>query len=470
MSFIRNYTRMALLDNAGELASTDPVSGEELNEEVMEERAERSPEEDAAAATEATQDLAAATETAATIEQLELKALRLEDAAEILDNTEQADEGHVALARTVADLVADGDQEVSSEVVNPDGATTESMIGRRMSTEGFKSAAKNIWEAIKAFVKKLWAKIEGFFYKHFGRIPKMRKALKAAQERLNKSEEFPLEDKKIDITSGTSQMLIANAVVKEFTNYKASLGELKSVVDHVFGTHANKFAEEGEKIADAISNFEPEKDKAAACATEIKNAVIKALEQNIPGAGQPTFGESLVKNGYVYSASKPLPGNIELVMRRPEVRGASNLNDVSALASIRQCGLFANYPEKPKDAPSSVSITTPKREEVRDAIVVCEHMLDAMENFYRGKAFKDIKKAKEKIEKASDAASKRVEKVNVEDKSAATLPAYRAVLSFNSKFVSDVLRMFSSLQSTAMTSCAFVVSVAGKTASAYKKK
>lgn len=464
---IRNYMRLTLLDDSQELDNLDPITGEEVIEEEL---AERTPEEDAQAAGEAIEELAEAQATDIVIEQLELKALRLEDAAEILDNVEASDEGHVALARTVADLVADGDVEATDSVVNPDGVSAESMLGGRLTTQGFKDAALRIWKAIQEFVKKLWANIEGFFYKMFNRIPKMRRTLDSVKKRLDKAEGNTFVEDKITITSGTSQMLIGNQESKSFAAYQAALVEQQKVVTQVFVTYGKRAADQGENINKAIEGFDFVENKLEASINAVADAALTATKSSLDGVSSSSapFNTAIDLKEYDVTYTKALPGNIALALK--SLKKTDGSSALAHAAKVRSTGLISVQPVDAKDAPKSITLNTPKIGEVRDSIVVCEKMLNDMESFYRGSSFKKIKENKKKIEQAGDKLNKMVAKMPESDATQEAIAHYRAALSFSSSYASGILKAFSSLSSTSMTACSFVAMVGNKTASASREK
>ena len=460
---------LVLNDENGVVTDEDPITGESV-----EAQAERTPEEDAQAAVEASEDLAEAQQTAAELQSMELRALRLEDAAEIIDSVPEADTAHIALARTVADLATDGDDEATDALANPDGVSVESMRGRKMTTEGFKDGARRIWDAIKAFVKKLWAKIEGFFYKHFGRIPRMRKTLKAATEALEAAEGLPEQDKKIEITTGTSQMVINNEHVKNFGVYAVALTHLADVTESVFTTYGAAVKESGEKMADAISDFDP--DHGSEGLLKIANAAVfnskalPGLNKNTPPSGFTRHAEG----DRVSYFSDPLPGNICLGYsqfdKAASAARAAGDSSIGTAVVARSHGVKTLRPAKPKEAQATVSIPTPDIASVRTCISTCEGMLASMEGFYRGSAFKKIKENNDKLSKASENLSKRVDKINTDDKNAQMLTYCRQALMFNSSYAQRIMSGFTGVSTIAMGACSFVAAVAHKVRSAHREK
>lgn len=452
-----------------DLQDEDPITGESQAEQ-----ADRSPEEDAQAAVEATTELADANTAMGDVVRYSEVADALEDTAAIMDTVDETTPAHVALVQTVANMAAAGAGEgVTGDDVVP-GLDTQHYIGRRMSTEGFKDAAKRIWETIKRWVKKIWAKIEGFFYKHFGRIPRMRKSLEAAEKQLTGAESRPLEDKKIDLTTGLSQMVVNNGDVKDYKEYNTALSALAGAVSDVFKIAAKKLADGGEALSEAISDFDI--SKAGDSLVNINNA----LGACIPGAGSMNsikgstgFAGATSPDGVSCSYSAPLPGNIMLRFGVTTTQSASR-SEANAVAQIthahRNTGVVAVYPEKARDTPSSVSINTPTIDQVRASIGQCRRMLDDMETFYRGKGFKDIKTAQDKITKAGDKISAQVSKVKPEDLGEDDLAFFRQTTGTASSFVQKTLRTFGGISTTAMTSCSFVCTVASKTSSAYRNK
>lgn len=466
----RHFMKLAL-----DLQDEDPITGE-----TQAQQAERSPEEDAQNASEATTELSEAVAASDDVDRFSDVADALEDAAVILDSIAPENVGpeHQALKTTLANMAIAGQSEMDATDVTGDtpGLSVESYVGRRLSTEGFKDAAKRIWETIKRWVKKIWAKIEGFFHKHFGRIPRMRKSLEQAEKQLQGAESKPREDKKIDLTSGLSQMVVANVKVNDFKIYGAALAALTDVVSDVFKGAAKTMSEGGDKLADAIGDF----DVSASALSMVK--VKDAANFCIPnkgslksiGGSRPTFlGGGTGPTDLDASYSVALPGNIAMRMSKLNAKSARS-NESSFLAgellAIRSSGITAVYPEKAMDIPSSLSIDTPAIDQVRAAIGQCTRILDSLESFYRGKAFKDLKDAQDKITKGGDKISAAVSKVKAEDLKDQDLSHFRQITGMASSFVQQALRAYGGISTTAMTSCSFVCTVASKTASAYRNK
>lgn len=457
----RHFLSHLVLD----LQDEDPITGE-----TQAEQAERSPEEDAQAATEATTELSEAVAASDDVDRFSDVADALEDAGVILDSVQEADPAHVALAQTITNMAVAGQPDMDGSDIAP---SLESYVGRRLSTEGFKDAAKRIWETIKRWVKKIWAKIEGFFYKHFGRIPRMRKSLAAAEAQLAAAESKPKEDKKITLTSGLSQMVIGNVEVKDFGKYVSSLASMVAVTSDVFKIAGTKLANGGDKLAEALGDFEASEGRASL------NRVVEAMQQSVTAPNSlKSFNANSAPGhtdgqGLKSSYTPPLPGNITLRSSYATITSA-NAAESTGLASLshlqRSIGVCAVYPDKAKDTPSTISIDTPAIDQVRAAIGHCKRMLDDMETFYRGKAFKDLKEAQDKITKAGDKIASSVSKVKPEDLKEGDLSYFRQASGVASTYVQSALKTFAGISTTAMTSASFVCVVASKTSSAYRNK
>lgn len=458
----RNFMNFSL-----DMQDEDPITGE-----TAEQQAAKSPEEDAAAAGEAQTNLSEAIAASDEVDHFSDVADALEDTAVILDTLPEADQQHVALAQTIASMAVAGQPDADSNVIV---SSNESFVGRRVSTEGFKETARKIWETIKRWMKQIWAKIEAFFYKNFGRIPRMRKSLDAAEAQLTAAESKPREDKKITLTSSLSQMMIANDVVKDLKKYQTALGEMTNVVKDVFGYAGKQLADNGEKVADALSDFDASEAKSSL--SKVAMAMITAVPavnklQAFKRTAAP-FTTSTAASGLSSKFTEALPGNI--CMRVSAMTGAAATSaETSKLAAfvsmVRSLGITSIFPDKAKDVPTSIDIDTPDIGVVRDCIGLCRRMLDDMETFYRGKSFKDIKDAQDKINKAGDKISTSIAKVKPEDLKPDDLSYYRQANNTAGGFVQTTLRTFGSISGTAMASASFVCVVASKTASAYRNK
>lgn len=454
------------LSHALDLQDEDPITGE-----TQADLAERSPEEDAQNASEATTELSEAVAASDDVDRFSDVADALEDAGVILDSVQEADPAHVALAQTITNMAVAGQPDMAGTDIAP---SLENYIGRRLSTEGFKDAAKRIWETIKRWVKKIWAKIEGFFYKHFGRIPRMRKSLAAAEKQLQDAESKPREDKKIDLSSGLSQMLVANDVVKTFPVYLTALTNLTGAVEDVFKVMGPVLGSGGEKLSEAIGDFDVGNTTASliriinAASAGGSASMLKSFK-----AKQAPFTNSQAPAGLDSYFTPALPGNIALrmaAMTAAAARSSESSNFGAKMQQVRSAGICAIYPEKARDVPSSVSIDTPAVSDLRDAIGQCTRQLDAMETFYRGKGFKDMKEAQDKITKAGDKISGQIAKVKPEDLKTNDMSHFRQATGMASGYVQQILRTFAGIATTSMASCSFVCILASKTSSAYRNK
>lgn len=384
----------------------------------------------------------------------------LEDLAVIADGIEEATPAETALIETAGDMAVAG-TDVDPEEVIP---AMESYRGRRISTEGIRETAQTIWRSIQEFLKNIWKKIEAFFYKHFGTIPALRKRLKELQSRVEAKSGSSIEEKKVTLNSGLTSLSVEYKVVKTGAELKTALGEMEKATNWAFGEVQTNLSKAGDKIADAISDFDPE--KAEESAQKMVTAVKEAKASNPPGSSKVSGNRWPSFEAYQGPA---LLGNVSLVSKHYSEGRDGNGGVLAKLDRMRRGGVgLEPTNEKSKDAPSSSDFTTMSTSDMEDAIKTCEKILDHLEDFNRGKRATDIKTAKGKIETASKKATGAVEKAANDEDAKACVPYYRAVLNFNASYARWAQSPAMGLSQVALTSVRATMAVITKCLGAYK--
>lgn len=407
---------------------------------------------------EAAQDLAGANTDLGEAERIIEVSDALEDLAVIADSIEEATPAEVALIENAGDMAVAGTDVEPGDVV----PAMESYRGRRIATEGIRETAQTIWRAIQDFLKNVWKKIEGFFYKLFGTIPALRKRLKELKGRVEAKAGTSIEDKKITLNSGLTALSVDYKVVKNEGELKAALHDLEKATEFVFGEGQGDLAKMGTAIADAISDFDPDK------AEESAKKVLKAVQDHRPGTIPSANKISSARYpGFAVSRGAPLPGNVSLFAKAYTEKGEGGT--LGQLDRFRRAGIeLAATGEKHKDAPASVDFATMGNSSMEDAIKSCEKILDNLEDFQRGKRSADVKTAKSKVEAASKKATSAVEKANNDEDSKHCVPYYRAALNFNASYARWAQSPSMGLASNALTTIRAVMVVISKSLSAYK--
>jgi hypothetical protein len=382
----------------------------------------------------------------------------LEDLAVIADGIEEATPAEIALIENAGDMAVAGSDVEPADLV----PAMESYRGKRIATEGIRETAQQIWRAIQDFLKNIWKKIEGFFYKIFGTIPALRKRLKELKGRVEAKSGSAIEDKKVTLNSGLGALSVDYKVVKNEAELKSALGDLEKATAWVYGDNQAELAKMGNSIADAISDFDPEK------AEESAKKVQSAVSKHSPGAlpGSKASGGSRFP-GFKVTQGSALLGNVSLLKK--EFNSSTETGTLATLDRQRRSGVeLAATGEKHKDAPASSDFQTMSNSSMEEAIKICEKILDHMEDFQRGKKSTDVKAAKTKVENASKKATSAVEKAANDEDAKHCVPYYRAVLNFNASYARWAQSPAMPLASNALTTIRSTMNVIQKSLGAYK--
>lgn len=387
----------------------------------------------------------------------------LEDLAVVADGIDEASPEEVALIRSVSDMAVAG-TDVESEEVIPEtvvplqvevsgeagNVVTESRyIGHRISTEGIRETARNIWEAIWKFLKDIWAKIEKFFYKIFGTIPMLRRKIEAIKKRaadLQSDGKRPGKEK-ITITSGVAALSVDYTPQATATNLITALEKIDAAAKWVYGTHATKLVKLGEAMAEAIGSFDPANKHVAIIEMSklLRDSVQKcdipnAKEDNSRHSGYKTkIGENLLGNLVLEYREKVSSTSTELDNSNA---GGSALVNVANLSSV-DYRLTVSKVKTPTEK-EEFTITPFDGSDIEDLCSKMLKLLGKLEDFKRGSMINKIISTKEKLKKASDKAevamSKIKDRVKTDDDTdddkaeRASVPAYRVMINTNTAF------------------------------------
>lgn len=411
---------------------------------------------------EAAQDSAAADADLGEAERIIEVSDALEDLAVIADGIEEASPAEVALIETAGNMAVAG-TEVEPEEIVP---AMESYRGKRIATEGIKETARTLWKSIQEFLKKIWAKITNFFYKIFGTIPALRRRLADLRKVCESKSGKQLEDKKVQVSAGLTHLAVDGKVVSDESAMKKAIETLNEQAGYVFGKYMDEVAAVGEKIADGIQDFDP--DKAEEHATKFKTDVVRAAA--VVGGRMPGSTTKLPASRYPGFDAKQGPallGNVSLVEKSyAEANGNSVLG---VLDRVRRSGVELHATaEKAKALPDSVEITTLSMSGAEGLIDTCEKLLDSLEEYQRGKRSKDIQRTQKKIETASAKATSAMEKAKDSEENKASVPYYKALVNFNTSYTRWVQSPAMSMASNCLSVVRAYMQVISKSASAYK--
>lgn len=407
----------------------------------------------------------------------------LEDLAVIADNIDEASATDVALVENSAQMAVAGTDVAPEEMIPEalpepiEGAVaSEAYRGRKIATEGIREVAKTIWENIKSFLKKIWEKIEGFFYKIVGTIPTMRRKLETLRKRVDDTSGKVIDnDKKtIKITSGVAILSIDYKPVKEEAALKTSFSKWEETVKKCYGAYTTSVSKAGESLANAIRDFDVE-----ASSNSLKT-VCDAFDSANVGKVFTTGTELTGRfNGFKTLSHENLFGNHTLASKTP-----STATDTAADAILTRAELSRNTAivliptsDKTKDIPTDFEMKAISTSAMSDLIKTADNLLDTLEEYSRGKAWKEIVKQRKAIETASDKAQKAFDKYkesdaksldNTSGRTSETVAHYRAALNFNQAFARMVSNPAQPLYTNSLTLINAITSVISKSLACYK--
>ena len=386
----------------------------------------------------------------------------LEDLAMVADGIDEASENEVALVEAGVQLATAG-SDLEVEDVAPG---LESYIGRRISTEGIKEISRNIYEAIVRAIKKFWEKIKAFFRKTVGTLANLRRSAEKLRSRAGDCQGKTPKEKQIEVGGEI------NALCTDFKAPKTG----KAIVDLISSTaklldasldgHNANAAKVGEKLADALNDFDAD-DAAAAKASlgKVCMAFTAGGTSNFPGAKTQSSVDTRYPTGtgISYQVVENVPGNRILVITKHSQTAGDNMAIAAALRGSK--AHLASCTDKDKDpvTDATISTVTPaEAEQLADKII---DMVTVIATYENGKGRKDADKARERVEKAMAKAKDRMDKVKADD--AGVVSAYRAGLNLVPTYIHLAGQIPAQVTSVALAASRAAIVVANKSLSQY---
>ena len=386
----------------------------------------------------------------------------LEDLAMVADGIDEASENEVALVEAGVQLATAG-SDLEVEDVAPG---LESYIGRRISTEGIKETARAIYDAIVRAIKKFWEKIKAFFRKTVGTLANLRRSAEKLRARAGECHGKTSKEKQIEVGSEINSLSIDYKAPKTGKAILDIVDNTSKLLDGVLNGQNKESADIGEKLADALNDFDAD-DAASAKASlgKVCGAFGKHGSTNLPAASSQSSVDTRYPagTGIKYQVVKDIPGNRILVVTNPDRTGTDPMATAAKLRGIKSH--LANCTDKDKDPvnEATVSVVTPtEAEKLADKIIDIVAAIAAYEN---GKGRKDADKAKERVEKAMGKAKERMEKVKADD--TGVISAYRAALNLVPAYIHISGQLAAQMTSVALAASRGAIVVANKSLSQY---
>lgn len=390
----------------------------------------------------------------------------LEDLAVVAEPITEATPTEIALVDTTAQMAVAGTDLAPEEIIpESDGVSLESRVGRRIAVEGIKETVANIWRGIKALLKKIWAKVEEFFYKIFGAIPSLRRTIKALRANIDDLGSKVTDEKTIKMTSGIASLTVDGKSLKTASEISTAVAKQVDAVKVLSGNYSKNIAKILEHYADVAADFDandPDKALLAISAGALKD--INGLKATVGASGN-------VKRwpGFTASNGEHLMGNTALFVRVADAGDTTSA--IGILEKVRASGvILAKSNESKKDLPDEVAITAPTTGDLNKMVDGVEKLLDVLEDWNRGSAVKDIKRAREALEKATDKAETSFNKIDRESRDEHAAAAFRAIANLNKAAIDWAKEPISSVIRESLTHARVVLAVTSKGISNHKTK
>ena len=384
----------------------------------------------------------------------------LENLEAVVTNIEETTPAEAALVDQAVDMATTGTQ-IDADDIAP---SMESYVGKRMAIESIRDSAARIWNSIMEMLKRIWERVETFFYKAFGVLPSIRRRLESLEDAIDAARSKSIENKKVTVTSGVTYLSIDYKPVKKGSELLSAVKELNKTAYYVFNDGVEAFAKAGEDIATAISDFDvAKKDESVKKAIEALKSMGGKLSK-LPG-NSGTGGDS---SHHVKYGSQLL-GNQRLAATT--AKRSDEAGELGTLDIMRRAGVkWEKSRDKAGQATGSFEFETMSTSEAASLVKELVALVDVLEDYKRGSAWKDVAKARTNLEKASAKAAVELDKVkgSSEADERAALPYYRALVRLNQSYVGWTSTPATQLMSHSVNTINAVVAVIKKSLAQHK--
>lgn len=384
----------------------------------------------------------------------------LENIEMIASDITEATPVDIALINTAADMATAGTG-IDGEEILP---AMESFTGGRISLEGISDSGRRIWASIQEILKRIWEKIEGFYYKLFGTIPSIRKRLDALEARIDSVRSLNMETKKFTQSSGLASISVDYSPIKDESGLLKAVDELTKTAEFIYKDGVETFAKVGKDVADVISDFSIEKKEELVKKTASILATMGGRLTKLPGSS--SIGD---QGGFARKAGFQLLGNqriVSQVAKKSDIEGV-----LGELDRYRRTRFeWAGAREKEGTVPASVDFATISTSGASALIKKMGELLDVLEDYNRGKAWKDVKASREALKAASKKATSELEKIkgSSEADERAAVSYYRGLLTINQAYAGWTSNPAAQLMSQSIRSINAVTNLIVKSLAQYK--
>lgn len=438
------------------------------------------PSEDALMAIESTEGQAEIDSDVETLTSLEERAIGLEDLAEVVEeNVGEATAGEIALVDVAQDLAGVGIDGVEvegtfDETVVPAGDTPalEHFVGSKISTEGMRTMAADIWKVIEEVASKIWDKIMDIWNSLTDQSKSVAKAAKQLGVKAGDKGGAKLkEDKDTMKLGGTAKtLMVDNKAPKTAAEVSTILSDVKKIATEVLDGYAKAVEAAGPKLASAM-DFTIDKDtntfvigghvnKVNILGSDLVKEMRKIASTSISGDSRFSSDSS------DFYRSAHLPQNKMIVLtsnkNAHDKKAAENAGVSAWSAAVRSCALSVSAshdkPASVKDA--EMKPLTPKQVgDLSDEISA----LCAVVAAFNEKTLRKMQKGRNSLK----AAGKKLTGQITDETDRSVVTAAKATAQYNVAYSKWCASPFSSVSGIALTTCRGAIAVGEKSLACY---
>lgn len=308
-----------------------------------------------------------------------------------------ATEGEVALAEQVADLATAGTGE-SAETVMP---AVESYIGSKVSTEGFREVVRNIIDTIKRMIKKIVDRLKAFWRKMTSRLSALKRSAEELKERAGKMSGKHAKEKKFEVSGSVARLIsYENKPVKNGAELISGIKDLNKDMAEVANTYCPEVSKVGEKLADELSSFDPEKGLVHL------GKINKTINEMLVRASKSATDAKSSSDSRFTSADTKLTSSGPILGGKTvfaSMWSGTNDGDARDVARrIQSSSVFMADSKKDQTDPESASLDVFTAAQVQDIAEEVIRGCEVLRRYSEGKGLKDMEKAGEAVRKAAD--------------------------------------------------------------------
>lgn len=273
-----------------------------------------------------------------------------------------------------------------------------------------------------------------------------------------------METKKFTQSSGLASISVDYSPIKDESGLLKAVDELTKTAEFIYKDGVETFAKVGKDVADVISDFSIEKKEELVKKTASILATMGGRLTKLPGSS--SIGD---QSGFTRKGGFQLMGNqriVSQIAKKSDIEGV-----LGELDRYRRTRFeWAGAREKEGTVPASVDFATISTSGASALIKKMGELLDVLEDYNRGKAWKDVKASREALKAASKKATSELEKIkgSSEAEERAAVSYYRGLLTINQAYAGWTSNPAAQLMSQSIRSINAVTNLIVKSLAQYK--